>query len=135
MGSTAGEPPDTSHPPHHFSHLVDCAAGVGGYFYKNDKDVNLVKITVKIFGPKYFGLDTYDVITTVLEVRDGATVAEVMDALDRIYPGLKDKLLRNGVVIPMHDIWINGRSIDFLQGLDTVLKEEDVVQIIPPFGG
>jgi len=97
--------------------------------------VNLVKITVKIFGPKCFGLDTYDVITMVLEVRDGATVAEVMDALDRIYPGLKDKLLRNGVVIPMHDIWINGRSIDFLQGLDTVLKEGDVVQIIPPFGG
>ena len=94
-----------------------------------------MKITVKIFGPKCFGLDTYDVITTVLEVRDSATVAEVMDALDRVYPGLKDKLLRNGVVVPMHDIWINGRSIDFLQGLDTVLKEGDVVQIIPPFGG
>ncbi len=70
------------------------------------KDVDLVKITVKIFGPKYFGLDTYDVITMVLEVRDGATVAEVMDALDRIYPGLKNKLLRNGVIIPMHmDKW------------------------------
>jgi molybdopterin synthase sulfur carrier subunit len=71
----------------------------------------------------------------VLEVRGGATVAEVVDALDRIYPGLKNKLLRNGVIIPMHDIWINGRSIDFFQGLSTVLKEGDVVQIIPPFGG
>ena len=76
-----------------------------------------------------------NVITMVLEVRDGATVAEVMDTLDRIYPGLKNKLLSNGVIIPMHDIWINGRSEDFLQGLDTVLKEGDVVQIIPPFGG
>jgi molybdopterin synthase sulfur carrier subunit len=94
-----------------------------------------VKVAVKIFGPRYFGLDTYDVVTVVLEVRDGATVAEVVDALDRAYPGLKNKLIRNGVVIPMHDIWINGRSIDFLQGLDTVLKEGDVVQIIPPFGG
>jgi molybdopterin synthase sulfur carrier subunit len=94
-----------------------------------------MKVAVKIFGPRYFGLDTYDVVTVVLEVRDGATVAEVMDALDRAYPGLKNKLIRNGVVIPMHDIWINGRSIDFLQGLDTVLKEGDVVQIIPPFGG
>jgi hypothetical protein len=83
VGSTAGEPPDRSHPPHHLSHLVDCAVGVGGYFYKDD-DVILVKNTVKIFGPKYFGLDTYDVITKVLEVRDDATVAEVMDALDRI---------------------------------------------------
>jgi molybdopterin synthase sulfur carrier subunit len=94
-----------------------------------------MKVTVKIFGPRYFGLDTYDVVTVVLEVRDGATVAEAIDALDRAYPGLKNKLMRNGVVIPMHDIWINGRSIDFLQGLDTVLKEGDVVQIIPPFGG
>jgi len=94
-----------------------------------------MKVAVKIFGPRYFGLDTYDVVTVVLEVRDGATVAEVIDALDRAYPGLKNKLIRNGVVIPMHDIWINGRSIDFLQGLDTVLKEGDVVQIIPPFGG
>jgi len=94
-----------------------------------------VKVAVKIFGPRYFGLDTYDVVTVVLKVRDGATVAEVIDALDRAYPGLKNKLIRNGVVIPMHDIWINGRSIDFLQGLATVLKEGDVVQIIPPFGG
>jgi molybdopterin synthase sulfur carrier subunit len=94
-----------------------------------------MKVAVKIFGPRYFGLDTYDVVTVVLEVRDGATVAEVVDALDRAYPGLKNKLIRNGVVIPMHDIWINGRSIDFLQGLATVLKEGDVVQIIPPFGG
>ena len=94
-----------------------------------------MKVAVKIFGPRYFGLDTYDVVTVVLEVRDGATVAEVIDALDRAYPGLKNKLIRNGVVIPMHDIWINGRSIDFLQGLATVLKEGDVVQIIPPFGG
>ena len=62
-------------------------------------------------------------------------MAEVVDTLDRIYPGLKNKLLRNGVIIPMHDTWINGRSIDFLQGLDTVLKEGDVVQIIPPSGG
>ena len=94
-----------------------------------------MKVAVKIFGPRYFGLDTYDVVTVVLEVRDGATVAEVVDALDRAYPGIKNKLIRNGVVIPMHDIWINGRSIDFLQGLATVLKEGDVVQISPPFGG
>ncbi len=94
-----------------------------------------MKTAVKIFEPRYFGLDAYNVVTVVLEVRDGATVAEVIDVLDRAYPGLKNKLIRNGVVIPMHDIWINGRSIDFLQGLDTVLKEGDVVQIIPPFGG
>jgi len=97
--------------------------------------VDLVKITVKIFGPKYFGLDTYDVVTVVFDVREVATVGEVMDVLDGMYPGLKNRLLRDGQIIPMHDIWVNGRSIDFLQGLATVLKDGDVVQIIPPFGG
>jgi len=94
-----------------------------------------VRITVKIFGPKYFGLDTYDVVTVVFNVREDVTVGEVMDMLDSMYPGLKSKLLRDGRIIPMHDIWVNGRSIDFLHGLATVLKDGDVVQIIPPFGG
>ena len=95
----------------------------------------LMRVTVKVFGPKYFGLDTYDVVTVVLDVRDGATVGEVMDVLESMYPGLKDRLLRDGQIIPMHDIWVNGRSIDFLQGLASVLRDGDVVQIIPPFGG
>jgi molybdopterin synthase subunit MoaD len=71
----------------------------------------------------------------VLDVKEGATVGDVVDALDRMYPGLKSRLVRDGKIIPMHDVWVNGRSIDFLNGFGTVLKEGDVVQIIPPFGG
>ncbi|MEM1598661.1 MAG: MoaD/ThiS family protein [Pyrobaculum sp.] len=94
-----------------------------------------MRVVVKIFGPKYFGLPQYDVITHVLELRDGATVGDVIEELERMYPGLRGKLFRGGSLIPMHDVWVNGRSIDFLSGLATELKEGDVVQIIPPFGG
>ena len=111
------------------------AVGASDYFKKLLEDVDSMRITVKIFGPKYFGLDTYDVVTVVLNVRNGTAVGEVMDMLDSMYPGLKSRLLRGGRIIPMHDIWVNGRSIDFLQGLATILKDGDVVQIIPPFGG
>ncbi|AAL64874.1 MoaD/ThiS family protein [Pyrobaculum aerophilum] len=94
-----------------------------------------MRVLVKIFGPKYFGLDTYDVITLVLDLKEGATVGDVMEELEKRYPGLRQKLLRGEEIIPMHDIWVNGRSIYFLQGLKTALAEGDVVQIIPPFGG
>ncbi|AET32683.1 MoaD/ThiS family protein [Pyrobaculum ferrireducens] len=94
-----------------------------------------MRIVVKIFGPAYFGLKSYDVITLKLELGEGATVGEALDELERRFPGLKGRLLRGEEVIPMHDIWINGRSIDFLNGLKTPLREGDVLQIIPPFGG
>ena len=93
------------------------------------------RVVVKIFGPKYFGFDQYDVITLQLDFGGDATVGDVIDELERRYPGLRQKLLRGEEIIPMHDIWVNGRSITFLQGLKTPLREGDVVQIIPPFGG
>ena len=95
----------------------------------------MARIVVKIFGPKYFGLNQYDVITLVLDIRDGVSVGDVIDELEKRDPGLRRRLLRGEEIIPMHDIWVNGRSITFLQGLKTPLREGDVVQIIPPFGG
>jgi len=94
-----------------------------------------MRVTVKIFGPKYFDLPQYDVVTHVFDLPEGATVGDVVDLLEKIYPGLRGKILRGEEIIPMHDIWVNGRSIQFLQGLATRLKDGDVVQLVPPFGG
>ncbi|MFN7105173.1 MAG: MoaD/ThiS family protein [Pyrobaculum sp.] len=95
----------------------------------------MVRVVVKIFGPRYFGIDQYDVVTYVFEVGEGASVREVLELLEMRHPALKKRLLNGGKIVAMHDIWVNGRSVDFLDGLDTKLREGDVVQIIPPFGG
>lgn len=95
----------------------------------------MVRVVVKIFGPRYFGLNSYDVITRVYDFPGGATVRSVLERLEGEFPGIRAKLFRGEQLIPMHDVWVNGRSIDFLRGLDTELGDGDVVQIIPPFGG
>ncbi len=94
-----------------------------------------MRIKVKIMAPLYFGLNSVDQISLDLNLADGATVEDVVNILNNIYPGFKDKIVKNGKVIDMHDIFVNGRSIDFLDGLRTRLKDGDLVLIVSPFGG
>ncbi|AEA13196.1 thiamineS protein [Thermoproteus uzoniensis 768-20] len=85
--------------------------------------------------PLYFGLDSVDQISLDLNLEDGSVVEDVVNILNRIYPGFKNKIIKNGKVIEMHDILVNGRSIDFLDGLRTRLKDGDSILIVSPFGG
>ncbi len=69
-----------------------------------------MKIVVKIFGPRYFGISQYDTVTHVFEVENETTVRDVLKFLEKLHPGIRDRLLKDEEIIPMHDIWINGRS-------------------------
>ncbi len=67
----------------------------------------------------------------VVEVRDGATLGELLDSL----PDLKkvlDENQRKGWT-PM--ILVNGVHADMLEGLKTRLKDGDVVDVFPAAGG
>ncbi|MGC9170668.1 MAG: MoaD/ThiS family protein [Thermoproteus sp.] len=94
-----------------------------------------MRVKVRIMAPLYFGLDSVDQISLDLNLEDGSVVEDVVNILNRIYPGFKNKIIRNGKVIEMHDILVNGRSIDFLDGLRTRLKDGDSILIVSPFGG
>ncbi|MGC8583184.1 MAG: MoaD/ThiS family protein [Thermoproteus sp.] len=94
-----------------------------------------MRVKVRIMAPLYFGLDSVDQISLDLNLEDGSVVEDVVNILNRIYPGFKNKIIRNGKVIEMHDILVNGRSIDFLDGLRTRLKDGDSILIASPFGG
>jgi len=52
---------------------------------------------------------------------------------DRLYPHLFDTV--NDTLHPYVRIMVNGRMIQYLQGMNTPLKEGDEVLILPPASG
>jgi molybdopterin synthase sulfur carrier subunit len=71
-----------------------------------------------------------------VRVADGASARELLDQLILAYPGLKKKVLRQGGELQGGvGIFVNGRSVRFLDGLDTAIHEGDEVALFPPVGG
>lgn len=67
---------------------------------------------------------------------DGASVAAVVESLDRSYPGMKDRVLDDtGTVRRFVNIFVNGEDIRFLQQLDTPVKDGDELSIVPAIAG
>jgi molybdopterin synthase sulfur carrier subunit len=67
---------------------------------------------------------------------NGATVADLIDNLDRSYPGLKERLIDDGGDLRRFvNIYINQEDIRFLQGKKTALKDGDEVSIVPAIAG
>ncbi|RJP18034.1 MAG: MoaD/ThiS family protein [Candidatus Abyssobacteria bacterium SURF_5] len=65
----------------------------------------------------------------------GATVAEIIEDLDRSYSGMKHRLLENGGLRRFVNIYVNDEDIRFLQSLDTPVNEEDELSIVPAIAG
>ena len=68
-----------------------------------------------------------------IELPDGSRVKDLIDKLDReVYRGFKELVLDNegGIRHPV-EIAVNGRRIDFLNGLDTVLRDGDRILFSP----
>ncbi|MCE4601120.1 MAG: MoaD family protein [Desulfurococcales archaeon] len=59
--------------------------------------------------------------------------SRVIDLLLRT--GLAGVVLEDGRVREMYKVLVNGRDIEFLDGLDTVLRDGDVVDVFPPVAG
>lgn len=63
-------------------------------------------------------------------------VRAVLDRLTADYPALADKLWDtagnwSGFVTAL----LNGRSVEYLQGLETTVQDSDVLSLFPPVGG
>jgi molybdopterin synthase sulfur carrier subunit len=66
------------------------------------------------------------------------TVRELIDYIAMEYnPQFKERLIdpKKGEARKFYKILVNGRDIDFLDGLETKLKEGDTVAFFPPVGG
>ncbi len=67
-----------------------------------------------------------------LEVPEGTTVRDLVRIIDeRVKPGFASMVLEDGRVKWPVEIAVNGRRIDFLDGLDTVLRDGDRVLFSP----
>jgi len=66
---------------------------------------------------------------------EGRTVREALAALGRRWPALAEELLEEGEVRDGYSIFVNGRDVRYLRGLDTPLAEGDVLDLFPPVAG
>ncbi len=67
---------------------------------------------------------------------EGATIAEVLDNLDRRFPGVHDLIYSSQHEIPAHiNIYVNNQEIGSLAGDATTLAQGDQVAIIPAIAG
>ena len=67
---------------------------------------------------------------------EGATVGEVLGALDAAHPGFRDRLLDDdGNLRKCVKVFVADDDVRFLQGLDTPVPDGSEVAIIPAVAG
>ena len=65
----------------------------------------------------------------------GDTVRAVIEILEKNHPGIRDRLLDEKGVRRFVNIYVGDEDIRFLDGLDTKLKNEDEISIVPAIAG
>jgi molybdopterin synthase sulfur carrier subunit len=65
-----------------------------------------------------------------------STVGQVLERLTARYPALDEKLWGADHNLAGYiTVLLNGRSIAYLQGVDTSVADDDVIALFPPVGG
>ena len=71
--------------------------------------------------------------TVEIPLPETATVRQLLEELKLRYPQAYDEFVdQNGHLYPHAHLFINGRDIPYLNGLDTRLSDQDNVDIFPP---
>jgi len=66
----------------------------------------------------------------------GTNIGELIDNLDKAYPGLKNRLCdETGNVRRFVNIYVNGEDIRFLEEKATAVKDSDEISIVPAIAG
>ncbi len=80
--------------------------------------------------------DLLGVSTIQLTLPGPITMRDLLDRLVEVHPTLADKLWdAQGNWSGFVTVLLNGRSVEYLQGLETPVREEDVISLFPPVGG
>ncbi len=75
--------------------------------------------------------------TVDIDITEKATVRQLIDAIVKRYPLLRDKLLNEDNNLWGHvHVFINGRDSPFLDNeMQTVIKPDDTINVFPAVGG
>jgi molybdopterin synthase sulfur carrier subunit len=67
---------------------------------------------------------------------DGASIANVIENLEKNHPGLKDRICEaDGSVRRFVNLYVNGDDIRFLDNLQSKVKDGDEISIVPAIAG
>jgi sulfur-carrier protein len=67
---------------------------------------------------------------------EGATVGEVLDAVEAAHPGFANLVYGEGRKVPTHiNIYLNNQEIHDLDGIDTAVTDGDQIAVIPALAG
>jgi MoaD family protein len=66
---------------------------------------------------------------------EGTTVEAVLQALGAKFPGLQQRIFKNGKPSPNLNFFLNDEDIRYLDDLATAVKAGDHLAIIPPVAG
>ena len=67
---------------------------------------------------------------------DGATIGEVLESLQRSYPGMAGQLVTaDGTLHKFVNVYVNDDDVRYLDKLDTKVAPDDVVSILPAVAG
>ena len=67
---------------------------------------------------------------------DAATVQQMIDTLEKNYPGMKDRLCdEKGKIRRFVNVYLNEEDIRFLDKEATALKTSDEISIVPAIAG
>lgn len=65
-----------------------------------------------------------------------STIAQAVEALDAIHPGIKAKVLGpDGKVLRHVNLFVGEEDIRFLDGPATALKDGDLIDLVPAIAG
>ncbi len=80
--------------------------------------------------------DLLGTTSTDLPRDEPASARDVLAALTARYPVLAPKVWHDGdLLMGQVTVLLNGRALQFLDGLDTTVKPDDLLTLFPPIGG
>jgi molybdopterin synthase sulfur carrier subunit len=89
-------------------------------------------ITVRIPTPLRKLTNEQDIVTAT----ESGTLSELIDALERDYPGLKERLCdETGELRRFVNVYLNGEDVRFLSGLQTAIASGAELSIVPAVAG